>query len=41
MVFFLKDGMYAINLDYKQNKGTHWVLLFIDRHRVVYFDKSR
>ena len=30
--------MYVINLDYKKSKGTHWVLLFIDRNAGVCFD---
>ena len=33
-----KDGAFVINLDDKQNKGTHWVSLFIDRHMALYFD---
>ena len=33
----IKDGVYVIN--FKDNKiiGTHWVLLFIDRNKAVYF----
>ena len=31
----IKDGAYMINLDEKQNKRTHWVLLFIDRCTAV------
>ena len=27
-----------INLDGKENKGTHWVSLFIDRNTALYFD---
>ena len=27
-----------INFDNKISKGTHWVLLFIDRNTAVYFD---
>ena len=34
----IKDGTYVINLDDKKNKGTHWVLTFIDRKKAVYFD---
>ena len=34
----IKDGVYVINLDGKQSKGTHWVLLFIGRNMAVYFD---
>ena len=33
----IKDEAYVINLDDKQSKGTHRVLLFIDRNTVVYF----
>ena len=29
---------YVINIDDKQSKGTHWVLLFIDRNTGVHFD---
>ena len=34
----IKDGVYVINLDGKQSKGMHWVLLFIGRNMAVYFD---
>ena len=34
----IKDEAYVINLDDKQSKGTHRVLLFIDRNTVVYFN---
>ena len=34
----IKDGVYVINLDDKQSKGTHWVSEFIDRNSSVYFD---
>ena len=34
----LKDGMYVINLDDKDSKGTHWVPLFIERNLAVYFE---
>ena len=33
----IKDGVYVITFDDKQSKGTHCVLLFIDRYTVVYF----
>ena len=33
-----KDGEYFINVDDKQNEGTHWVSLFIDKTTVVYFN---
>ena len=34
----IKDGVYVINLDDKNSKGTHWVSLFVDRNLAVYFD---
>ena len=34
----IKDGVYAINLDDKQSKGTHWVSSFTGRYTAVYFD---
>ena len=33
----IKDGVYVLNLDNNQSKGTHWVSLFIDKNVVVYF----
>ena len=44
MVFFQenfprkKDGVYVINLNDKQIRGTRLVSLFIDRNMAVYFD---
>ena len=34
----MKDGAYVINLDYKQSKIAHQVLLFYDENAAVYFD---
>ena len=34
----IKDGMYVINLDDKQSKGTYWVSLFIDRSIAMNFE---
>ena len=34
----IKDGVYVIDLDDKNSKGTHWLPLFIDRNTTVYFD---
>ena len=34
----IKEGVYVINLDDKNSKGTHRVSLFIDRNTAVYFD---
>ena len=33
----IKDGGYVINLDGKQTKRIHWVLLFTDRRKAGYF----
>ena len=33
----IKDGVYVLNLDDNQSKGTHWVSLFIDKNAVVYY----
>ena len=33
----IKDGTYFINLDDKNSKRAHWVLLFIDRNTAIYF----
>ena len=34
----IKDGVYVINLDDKNSKGTHWVSLFVNKNTAVYFD---
>ena len=34
----IKDGEYVISLDDKNSKGTHWVLLFIERNLAVHID---
>ena len=34
----IKDVINVINLDDKSSKGTHWVLLFIDKNTAIYFD---
>ena len=34
----IKDGTHVKNLDDKNSKGTHWILLFVDRNLAVYFD---
>ena len=31
----IKDGVYAINLNDKKHKGSHWVSLFIDKNTAV------
>ena len=48
MVFFgidnlprTKDQVCVINLDDKQSKGTHRILLFIDKNTSVYFDSFK
>ena len=34
----LKNGAYVINLDHSKNTGTHWVVVFVKKNEVVYFD---
>ena len=34
----LKKGANVINLDHSKNTGTHWVVIFIKEHKVIYFD---
>ena len=34
----IQDGVYAKNLNEKQNKGTDWISLFVNRHMTMYFD---
>ena len=34
----IKYGAYVINLNNKNSKGAHWVLLFIDQNVAAYFD---
>ena len=32
------DGAYVINLDEHKVTGTHWIALFCNKNRIVYFD---
>ena len=34
----LKDGAYVINPDEYADVGTHWIALFCNRNKIVYFD---
>ena len=34
----IKEGAYIINLDEYENTGTHWVSLFVEANKVIYFD---
>ena len=34
----LKKGAYIINLDHSKNTGTHWVVIFVKKDEVIYFD---
>ena len=34
----LKNGAYVINLDLSKNTGTHWVVVFVKKDEVIYFD---
>ena len=33
-----KDGAYIINLDEYADVGTHWISLFCNKYKIVYFD---
>ena len=33
-----KKGAYVINLDHSENTGTHWVVIFMKKDEVIYFD---
>ena len=32
-----KDGAYVVNLDEHADTGTHWIVLFCKRNKIVYF----
>ena len=34
----LKKGSYVINLDHSKNTGTHWVVIFVKKDEIIYFD---
>ena len=34
----IKDGAYVINLDEYADVGTHWIALFCNRNKIVYFN---
>ena len=34
----IKDGAYVINLDEHADVGTHWIALFCNKNKIVYFD---
>ena len=34
----LKKGAYVINLDHSKNTGTHWVVIFVKKDEMIYFD---
>ena len=34
----IKGGAYVINLDEHTDTGTHWIALFCNRNKIVYFD---
>ena len=35
----IKDGAYVINLDEHADVGTHWISLFCNQNKIVYFDR--
>ena len=34
----IKDGTYVINLDEHADTGTHWIALFCNKNKIVYFN---
>ena len=34
----LKNGAYAINLDHSEHTGIHWVVIYVKKDEVIYFD---
>ena len=34
----IKDGAYVLNRDDHADAGTHWIALFCNRNKIVYFD---
>ena len=34
----LEKGAYVINLDHSKNTGTHWVVIFVKKDEVIYYD---
>ena len=34
----IKDATYEINFDEYADAGTHWIALFCNRNKIVYFD---
>ena len=37
----LKKGAYVINVDHSKNTGTHWVVVYVKKDEVIYFDSFR
>ena len=34
----IKKGAYIINQDFYKNSATHWVVVFVKKDEVIYFD---
>ena len=34
----LQNGAYVINLDHSENTGTHWIVAYVKKDEVIYFD---
>ena len=34
----INDGAYVINLDEYESIGTHWIALYVNGDKVIYFD---
>ena len=37
----IKDGAYLINLDEYKSIGAHWIALYVNANKIVYFDSFR
>ena len=35
----IKDEAYVINLDEYSDIGTHWIALYVQNYKVIYFDR--
>ena len=38
MIPKIKDGEYVINLEKYESIGTHWIALYVNGNKIIYFD---
>ena len=38
IIYLIQKGAYIINLDHSENTRTHWVVIFVKKDEVIYFD---